>query len=156
VPADARRPGSADLEMKEKLVSRYAVGAFAALMVCLAAGSLFADYDSVTGQIKSIDAAGGKLVISVRQGRDAEAKDTTFLVDKDTTVRINREKKALGDLTEGAFATVFFKEADGNPKALLVNVMQRRSGGAGGPGGAGDAGGGGRRGGAGAGGADAK
>ncbi len=120
------------------------VAVSAAVLVCVAAGVLWADYDQANGQIKSIDAAGGKIVVAVRMGmaRDAETKDTTFLVDKDTTIRINREKKTLADLKEGNRVSVTFKVAEGGgeAKALLINVFQMPAGG--GKGGRGGGGGG--------------
>ena len=104
----------------------------AAVLVCVASGVLWADYDQANGQIKSIDAAGGKIVVAVRMGmaRDAETKDTTFLVDKDTTIRINREKKTLADLKEGNRVSVTFKVAEGGDgTAVLITVFQMPAGG---------------------------
>ena len=103
-------------------------------MVCLAAGFLYAAYDSVMGQIKSIDVAGGKIVIAVRANRDAEPTNVTYLINKDTTVRIAREKKTLADLTVDKNVNVVFKEAEkeGDPgTALLISVFDRPGGGKG-------------------------
>ena len=105
------------------------------LMICLAAGWLYAAYDEANGQIKSIDVAGGKITVAVRQGRDAEPKEVTYLIDKDTTVRINREKKELTDLTEGKNVRIVFQEAakaGDLPKALLITAFDRPAGGGGG------------------------
>ena len=116
----------------------YMVMAAAVLAVCLASGTVYAAYDQAFGEVKSIDVDGGKLVVAVRAGRDAEPKEVTYKVDKDTTVRINREKKTLADLTAGKRVTVVFKEAENEgdaPLALLISVMERRPGGAGGAGG---------------------
>ena len=80
-------------------------------------------------EIKSIDQDAGKLVVAVRTGRDQPAKEVTYLIDKDTTVRIGREKKTLADLGEGKGVTIFFKEAEKEgelPKALLITVRERR------------------------------
>ena len=142
-------PGFVQTLWKENIVRKYLAGSLAALLVCVAAGWLYAGaYDQTMGQIKLIDVAGGKLTVSVTQGRNAEAKEVTYLIDKDTTVRVNREKKALTDLAEGNRVMIFFQETDkaGDlPKALMISVMQQRNaGGAGGAGGGG--GGGGRRG----------
>ena len=104
-------------------------GAVAAVLVCFAAGSLYAGYDQAFGEIKSIDVDGGKLVMAVRAGRDEEPKDVTYLIDKETTVRIGREKKSLADLKAGTRASVVYKEAEkeGQPaKALLITVRERR------------------------------
>ena len=130
---------------------KYWMGSLMALLVCVAAGWLYADtsYDQTMGQIKLIDIAGGKLTVSVTQGRNADAKEVTYLIDKDTTVRVNREKKALTDLSEGNRVMVFFQTTDkaGDlPKALMVSVMQMRNGGGAGGAGGGQGGGGGRRG----------
>ena len=126
---------------------KYWMGSLTALLVCVAAGWLYADtsYDQTMGQIKLIDIAGGKLTVSVTQGRNADAKEVTYLIDKDTTVRVNREKKTLTDLAEGNRVMIFFQtteKAGDLPKALMISVMQMRNGGGAGNGG----GGGGRRG----------
>ena len=113
----------------------YWIGAAAALLVCLAAGSLYAGYDQAMGEVKSIDADAGKLVVAVRMGRDEAAKDVTYAIDKDTSVRVGREKKTLADVTVGKRVSVVYKEAEGDglPKALLISVMEgRRPGGGGG------------------------
>ena len=102
---------------------RHMAGAIAVLSVCLAAGALYADYDQAFGQIKSVDVDAGKLVVAVRVARGQDPKEVTYLVDKDTTVRINREKKA------GKRASIVFKEAekDGElAKALLITIRERR------------------------------
>jgi outer membrane lipoprotein-sorting protein len=120
--------------------------AAAVVLACLASGQAYAAYDQASGELKSVDAAAGKIVVAVRAGRDAEPKETTFLVDKDTTIRINREKKALADLAVGKRVSVVFKEAakDGDPAtALLISVMERPAGGRGGAGGGGRGGAGG-------------
>ena len=101
----------------------------AVLLVCLTAGSLWADYDQTRGTIKSVDVDGGKLVLSVRTGRDTPAKDVTYLIDKETTVKIGRENKTLKDLEKGKMASVVYKEAEkeGDPaQALLITVYERR------------------------------
>ncbi len=109
------------------------IGLAVVFALCLAAGPARADYDQAMGQVKSIDAAGGKIVVAVRMGmgRDAEAKDTTFLVDKDTTIRINREKKALADLKAEQRVSVTFKVAEGggDATAVLITVFERPAGG---------------------------
>jgi len=105
------------------------IGAAAGLVVCLAGGALYAGYDQAFGEIKSIDVDAGKLVLAVRTSRDAEPKEVTYKIDKDTSVRINREKKTLADLVKGKRASVVFKEAakDGDlPLALLITVRERR------------------------------
>jgi hypothetical protein len=107
-------------------------GIAAGLLVCLAAGALYAGYDQAFGEIKSVDAAAGKLVVAVRASRDEEPKDVTYLVDKDTTVRVGREKKTLADLAAGKRANLVFQEPakEGDlPKALLISVMERGPGG---------------------------
>ena len=124
-----------------------AIGAAAGLLMFLAAGSVYAAYDQAMGTIKSIDAAAGTLVVSVRANRNDEPKDTTFKVDKEAGILINREKKTLADLTVGANVTVVFKE--GEPATGVLISVFNRPGGGGPGGGAGGAGGGGRRGGAG-------
>ena len=104
------------------------IAAVAALLVGLAAGTASADYDSVRGQIKSVDADAGKIVVSVRAGRDpnAAATEQTFLIDKDTTIRVNREKKTIADLQKDKGVTVTFKTAakEGDvATAVLISVM---------------------------------
>lgn len=136
-PPDGGRSGAQITLKGGAQVKRGLMGPAVALLVCLAAGALYAGYDQAMGQIKSIDVDGGRLVLSVRTGRDTPATDTTFLVDKDTTVKIGREKKTLKDLAEGNRCTVVYKEADkadGNATALLISVMgeRRRPGGGGG------------------------
>ncbi len=119
--------------------------AAAVVLACLASGQVYAAYDQAFGEIKSVDAAAGKIVVAVRAGRDAEPKETTFLVDKDTTIRVNREVKALADLAAGKRVTVVFKEAakEGDPgTAVLISVMDRPAGRGGMGGGRGGAGGG--------------
>jgi hypothetical protein len=106
----------------KKLIAVVAVG----LLVCLAAGAVYAAYDVARGEVKSN--ADGKLVVSVRAGRDAEPKDMTFTVDKDTSVKINGEDKALADITAGKMVQVFYQTGDA-PKALLISVFERRGGG---------------------------
>ncbi len=104
--------------------------AAAVVLACLASGQVFAAYDQVMGELKSVDAAAGKIVVAVRAGR-AEAKETTFLVDKDTTIRVKGEKKALADLAVGKRVSVVFKEAakEGDPAtALLISVVERPAG----------------------------
>ena len=137
-----------------KRMRKYMAWPVTALLVCLAAGFVYAGYDQAMGTIKMLDVDGGRITIAEMQfggDRNAPAKEVTYLIDKDTTVQINREKKELKDLAEGKMVTLFFKEADkaGDlPKALLITVRDRAGrGGAGG--GAGGAGGGGGRGGAG-------
>ncbi|HUW55693.1 MAG TPA: hypothetical protein VMZ92_03595 [Planctomycetota bacterium] len=109
-------------------MKKHMAGALAAVAVCLAAGLVYAGYDQAMGEIKSIDVDGGKLVIAVRAGRDAQPKDTTYAIDKETSVRIGREKKSLADLTVGKRASVVYKEAEGDglPKALLISIFERR------------------------------
>jgi len=108
---------------------RHMAGAIAVLSVCLAAGALYADYDQAFGQIKSVDVDAGKLVVAVRVARGQDPKEVTYLVDKDTTVRINREKKTLADLKAGKRASIVFKEAEKEgelAKALLITIRERR------------------------------
>jgi len=108
---------------------RHVVGALAGLMTCLVATSLWAGYDQAFGEIKSVDQDAGKLVVAVRTARNQPAKEVTYLVDKDATVRIGREKKTLADLTAGKRVTIFFKEAEGEdalPTALLITVRGER------------------------------
>ena len=115
------------------------------IALCIVAAWTYAAYDSANGQVKSVDVAGNKIVVSVRTGfgPDATSKDQTFLVDKDTTVRINREVKTLADLKADMRVNITFKEVDkGDPTALLISAMQGRPGGGGGGGGRGGAGGG--------------
>jgi len=55
-------------------VRKYLAGSVAGFLLCLAAGWLYADYDQAMGEIKLVDAVGGKLTVAVRtpgQGRDA-------------------------------------------------------------------------------------
>jgi hypothetical protein len=99
------------------------------LLVCLTAGAAYAGYDQARGEIKSIDVDGGRLVLAVRTGRDTPAKDVTYIINDDTSVQINREKKTLKDLAEGTRANVVFREAEkdgGEPTALLITVYERR------------------------------
>lgn len=82
------------------------------------------------GTLKSVDADGGKIVVTMRARRGQEATETTFLVDKNTTVRIGREEKTLADLTEGAGVIISYKEAekkDGNPTAVSIMVRAARA-----------------------------
>ena len=117
----------------------------AALLVCLVTVPVYAGYAQAMGEIKSIDAAAGKLVVAVRESRDAEPKDVTYQVDKDATIRINREKKTLADLAVGKRVSIMYKEGE-PPVALLITVMEMRrpaggGGGGGRPGGGGGGGG---------------
>lgn len=103
-------------------------------MLCVGVGLLYAEYDSARGQIKSVDK--DKIVVAVRAGmdRNAEAKDTTYLIDKDTTIRVNGEKKTIADLAPDKFVTITFKMADkaGDPgTAVLISVFDRPAGGGG-------------------------
>ena len=114
----------------KKLIAPVAV-----LAVCLVASMAYAVYDAAMGELKAIDLAGGKIVVAVRMGRDAEPKDTTFLVTKDTTIRIAREVKTFADLKEGMRVNVTFmvsEKPDTPPTALLVSAFQPRAGGPGG------------------------
>ena len=118
---------------------KWIMGLMAVSLLCLTAGLLYAAYAQAFGEIKSIDLDGGRLVVSVRTGRDTPEKEVTYLIDKDTTVNIGREKKALSDLTEGKRITIVYKEAEkkgGLSTALLINVRgeRRRRGGGGGGG----------------------
>lgn len=105
----------------------------AVVLAFVVSGLVWADYDQANGQVKSVDAAGGKIVVAVRagMGRDAATKDTTFLVDKDTTIRINREKKTLADLKAEQRVSVTFKtvEGGGEATAVLISVFERPAGG---------------------------
>ena len=81
------------------------------------------------GTLKSVDAKGGKIVVTVRARRGQEATETTFLVDKDTTVRIGREEKTLADLAEGARVVISYKapeKLDGDPTAASFMVRAAR------------------------------
>lgn len=81
------------------------------------------------GTVKSVDAAGGKIVVTVRQGRGGETTEKTFLVGDDTKVRIGGEDKTLADLAAGARVTIFFKaaaEKDGTPTATTISVRGAR------------------------------
>ena len=108
---------------------RHVVRAVAALVTCLVAGSLYAGYGQAFGEVKSVDQDARKLVVAVRARRGEQAKEVTYLVDKDATIRIGREKKTLADIGEGKRVTIFFKEAEKEgelPKALLITVRGER------------------------------
>lgn len=101
--------------------------------LCLVAAWTYAAYDQAMGTVKSVDAAGNKIVVTVRTGfgPDAATKEQTFLVDKDTTVRVNREVKTLADVKEGMRVNITFKEVDkGDATAILISASQGGRGGA--------------------------
>ena len=81
------------------------------------------------GTLKSVDADAGKIVVAVRTRRGEEPTDKTFLVDKDTTVRIGREEKTLADLAEGARVVISYKtpeKKDGDPTVVSIMVRGAR------------------------------
>src|SRR5262245_49164465 len=58
------------------------------------------------GIVKSIDTSKNEIVVSVREGKGKDAKDTTFKLAKDCKVTVGDEKKTLADVKEGNFVSL--------------------------------------------------
>jgi ribosomal protein S1 len=70
----------------------------------------------VTGEVAAVDAAAKTLTVKGKKG------DVALTADDKTTVKIGKEKKALGDVKAGDKVTVKYAEMDGKNVAKSIVV----------------------------------
>jgi hypothetical protein len=99
-----------------------------AVMACFAAHLLFAADEEplrAMGTIKSVDAEGGKVVVTVQAEGAEKGADMTFLVTKDTQITIVREAKTIKNLAAGSRVLVLYTkgtDAAGTLTATMIHV----------------------------------
>jgi len=80
------------------------------------------------GKVKSVDVAGGRIVVTVGGGRGQAAADKTFLVNDQTKVRVGRDEKTLADVAADSRVIITYKpgEKDGEGTAISIQVQGER------------------------------
>ncbi|MBI4688795.1 MAG: hypothetical protein HY754_00760 [Nitrospirae bacterium] len=68
------------------------------------------------GEVKAVDAAANSITITRKKG------DLTVVADKDTVIKVGKEKKTLADVKVGDKATVMYSEKDGKNVAKSITV----------------------------------